>query len=312
MSAFRVNVAGWICQLIGTLFLLLDSVRVGIRLPPEGVMLGDSAALDRWYYQWASPLGFFLLLAGFSLSGVALWFSRPRPRALSGSQAAVTGGIPAPGDEPQRAVPEAVGRYEDSRIAPQNSALEKAFQENLNHARHQETQRERYMALYWLLWAGVLGYVGRQGDFASKVAENKWIFGFLSIMSLATLIINLKWNAEFANHMAATAAIADRLGLNRSAAPAQGANWPLSYPEFTGYMALPLKFPLLLNAGPWLSGIHCLGVALSVWLFVYGWTSWVSGSLLAGSLAGVAVGALSYWMYVLMRRGVQARMPRRQ
>lgn len=311
MSAFRANVAGWICQVIGTLFLLLDSVRVGIRLPPEGVMLGDPATLDRWYYQWASPLGFFLLLAGFSLSGVALWISRPRQRPPAGSQAAVTGGVPAPGDEPQRAVPEAVGRYEDSRIAPENSALEKALQENLSHARHQETQRERYMALYWLLWAAVLAYVGRQGDFASKVAENKWIFGFLSIMSLATLIINLKWNAEFANHMAAAATIADRLGLNRSA-PTRDPNWPLPYPEFTGYMALPLKFPLLLNVGPWLSGTHFLGVALSVWLFVYGWTSWVLGSLLVGSAAGVAVVALSYWMYVLMRQGVQARMPRRQ
>src|SRR2546426_12287209 len=85
------------------------------------------------------------------------------------------------------------------------SALERALQENFNHARHQETQRERYMALYWLLWAAVLAYVGRQGDFANKLAENRYIFGFLSIMSLATLIVNLKWNAEFANHMTAAA-----------------------------------------------------------------------------------------------------------
>lgn len=35
------------------------------------------------------------------------------------------------------------------------SALEKALQENFNHARHQETLRERYMTIYWFLWAAV-------------------------------------------------------------------------------------------------------------------------------------------------------------
>jgi hypothetical protein len=168
------------------------------------------------------------------------------------------------------------------------------------------------MALYWLIWAAVLAYVGRQGDFASQVAENKWIFGFLSIMSFATLIVNLKWNAEFANHMASAAAVSDRLGLNRPIQPqAQTPNWPLPYPEFTGYMALPLKFPLLLNVGPWLSGIHCLGVALSVWLFLYGWTCSVIWSIVVGILAGAGAIVLSYRMYVLMQREVQARTPSR-
>lgn len=97
-----------------------------------------------------------------------------------------------------------------------DSVLEKALQENFSHARHQETQRERYMSMYWLFWAAVSAYVGHEGEFASKVAENTPVFGFLTIMSFATLIVNLKWNAEFANHIAAIAAIADRLGLNRS------------------------------------------------------------------------------------------------
>ena len=202
---------------------------------------------------------------------------------------------------------------ENPRMAPENSALEKALQENFNHARHQETQRERYMALYWFFWAAVLAYVGRQGDFASKVAENWFIFGFIAIMSLATLILSLKWNAEFANHMAAAAAIADTLRLNCSTqTQVQTPNWPLSYPEFSGYMALPLKLPLYLNVAPWLSAIYCLGVALSVGLFMYGLTHRVLGFLLFGGLALAGAGALCYAMYVLMQRRVETRTPLRQ
>src|SRR5438132_1721927 len=83
MSAFRLNVAGWTCQVLGTLFLLLDSIRVGIRLPRQGVTLGDPPTLDRWCYHWAAPAGFFLLLSGFVLSGVALWLSQRRPQTFS-------------------------------------------------------------------------------------------------------------------------------------------------------------------------------------------------------------------------------------
>lgn len=82
MNAFHLNVAGWACQFVGTLFLLLDSVRVRIRLPREGVTLGDPPGIDKWYYHWASPLGFFLLLLGFALCGIALWISRARQQPI--------------------------------------------------------------------------------------------------------------------------------------------------------------------------------------------------------------------------------------
>ncbi len=91
MSAFRLNVAGWSCQFVGTLFLLLDSIRVGIRLPREGVRLGDPTFVDKWYYHWASPIGFFLLLTGFGLCGVALWISAPRQLLIPEPPAAGTG-----------------------------------------------------------------------------------------------------------------------------------------------------------------------------------------------------------------------------
>ncbi len=76
-----MNAAAWFCQILGTLFLLLDSIRVGRRLPAEGVMLGDSPALTKWYYQWASAAGFSLLFLGFVLAGIGLWMSRSRAHA---------------------------------------------------------------------------------------------------------------------------------------------------------------------------------------------------------------------------------------
>jgi hypothetical protein len=63
-------------QLLGTTFLLLDSIRVGVRLPKEGIRLGDPAEVSSWLFQWASPVGFGLLLIGFVLSGASLLLSR--------------------------------------------------------------------------------------------------------------------------------------------------------------------------------------------------------------------------------------------
>jgi hypothetical protein len=195
-------------------------------------------------------------------------------------------------------------------MPPTPNALEKALQENFNHARHQETQRERYMTIYCSLWAVVLAYVGREGDFAGHVEQNKFIFMLLGIMSFATLILNLKWNAEFANHMAAAAAAATGLGLNRSTEQQiQMPNWPLSYPEFTGYMALPLKFPMPLNVGPWLSLIYCLGLALSFSLVTYGLTRCLSVSLAIGGVAGASGFAVCVVMYRHMRKAIESRAP---
>ncbi len=91
MSGFRLNVVGWVCQFVGTLFLLFDSIRVGVRLPRQGITLGDPLGVDKWYYHYASPLGFGLLLLGFGLCGIALGVWRPQPQpigepAVAGSQ----------------------------------------------------------------------------------------------------------------------------------------------------------------------------------------------------------------------------------
>lgn len=78
MTAFRLNVFGWVLQLLGTTFLLLDSIRVSIRLPREGVRLGDPPEVASWIFQLAAPIGFGLLFVGFAVSGVTLWLSRLR------------------------------------------------------------------------------------------------------------------------------------------------------------------------------------------------------------------------------------------
>jgi hypothetical protein len=77
-SIFCINVIGTILQFVGTLWLWIDSLHVSARLPSEGMTLGDPIEYRTWYYHWASPIGFGLLMIGFGFCGVALWFSRPR------------------------------------------------------------------------------------------------------------------------------------------------------------------------------------------------------------------------------------------
>jgi hypothetical protein len=189
------------------------------------------------------------------------------------------------------------------------SSLEKALQENWSHARHVENLRDRYMALYWFLWAAILSYVGRQGDFETGIKQSAFLFALLTLMSLAVLFSTLKWNSEFANHMAAAAATATALDLNRSNDDQKRAsNTPLAYPEFKGYMALPLKFPIPYNAGVWLALTHCLGLGLATTLCLRAWCGWKL-SVLAGALAGIAAIALCYKIYAIAQREISTRLP---
>jgi hypothetical protein len=188
---------------------------------------------------------------------------------------------------------------------PLAGSLETALRENWNHARHVENLRDRYNSLYWFLWAAILSYVGRQGDFGARIQENKYLFGLLAVMSFAVLLTTLKWNAEFTNHMAAVSACARKLQLN--ADKNIGANDPLPYPEFVGYMALPLKFPLPLNVSVWLALIHCLGLALAVFLFFLGWTGSLKTSLVLGNVAGLIGVILCYWIYRTMKKEITKR-----
>jgi hypothetical protein len=191
---------------------------------------------------------------------------------------------------------------------PVPGSLETALQENWNHARHVENLRERYNSFYWFLWAAILSYVGRKGDFGNNIQENKYLFGLLAVMSFAVLLTTLKWNAEFANHMAAVSACARKLRLNGDKNDASSKWNPLPYPEFVGYMGLPLKFPLPLNVSVWLALINCLGLAIAVFLFFFGWTWSLKTSLVFGGLAGFIGVSLCYWMYRTMKKEITNRM----
>jgi hypothetical protein len=63
-------------QIVGTLFLLLDSLRVSSRLPQGDLKLADTGVMASTLVQRASVIGFALLLVGFILEAIALWKSR--------------------------------------------------------------------------------------------------------------------------------------------------------------------------------------------------------------------------------------------
>lgn len=87
LSAFALGL-----QVFGTVCLVLDSTRTAVRLPKEGIRLGDPGAFASPIFQVVSPLGFLLLFAGFALQGLVMW----RARSISPA--------PAPQPDPVRAV----------------------------------------------------------------------------------------------------------------------------------------------------------------------------------------------------------------
>jgi hypothetical protein len=67
------HTAALVVELLGTVFLLLDIIRLNSRLPAEGFNLGDTPRYQHWYYH-SYPLGFGLVFFGILLAGVCLWF----------------------------------------------------------------------------------------------------------------------------------------------------------------------------------------------------------------------------------------------
>ena len=208
-------------------------------------------------------------------------------------------------------------KFSESQVLSSNDTLENeslrlALQENFNHARHQENQRERYLTLYWLLWGAIIYFMAEKGTLIPKcgVLEYAYVFGFLSVLSFIALIVNLKWNAEFANHIATAAAIAIKLNLNKKISIEEGISKKLlPYSEFSGYLSLPMKFPVGLNVSAWLSAVLCGGVGISAGLSVFHLSSLSLTSLIIGIVFFLVGLGISFKMYSLMKKNLKTRIP---
>lgn len=73
MSPGRLTAFALGSQILGTVCLLLDSIRTAVRLPMDSVRLGDTGTFASPIFQWADVVGFSFLFAGFALQGLALW-----------------------------------------------------------------------------------------------------------------------------------------------------------------------------------------------------------------------------------------------
>jgi hypothetical protein len=74
-------------QIFGTICPPLDSIRTPVRLPKEGVALGDSGFIASPIFQWANVVGSGFLFAGFALQGLALRWDRSQSPSMKEERA---------------------------------------------------------------------------------------------------------------------------------------------------------------------------------------------------------------------------------
>jgi hypothetical protein len=73
MTAHTASVIGYAVSGIGTVFLFLDSLRISKRLAPSGTLMEDYGIHLRWFFRWASPIGFGALFIGFAFQFASLF-----------------------------------------------------------------------------------------------------------------------------------------------------------------------------------------------------------------------------------------------
>jgi hypothetical protein len=72
-ARFAWHTAALIIESVGTAFILLDTLRLNARTPPDALFtVGDPILFRHWYYHHAE-LGFFLLFLGILSQGYVLW-----------------------------------------------------------------------------------------------------------------------------------------------------------------------------------------------------------------------------------------------
>jgi hypothetical protein len=78
-----------------------------------------------------------------------------------------------------------------------SKVLMEILTQNWLHIRHIENQRLQFTSIYTLLVAGILAFLGNFG-----FSGQAYLVGFLVIFSIFGLIVTLKVNLEFDNHLA--------------------------------------------------------------------------------------------------------------
>lgn len=96
---------------------------------------------------------------------------------------------------------------------PTEQSLKIAFEQNWLHARHLENERLWFTNIYAIIVAGILVVLGSLGF--DKFSQFFYLILFLDILSILGIIVVIKTNAEFSNHMTAIKKIIDKLNLGK-------------------------------------------------------------------------------------------------
>ena len=72
MTPHTATLVGIALNLIGTVFLVLDSIRISKRVLRNGITLADDAAQRPWGFRYASAFGFGLLFVSFGFQAYAV------------------------------------------------------------------------------------------------------------------------------------------------------------------------------------------------------------------------------------------------
>lgn len=135
------------------------------------------------------------------------------------------------------------------------NSLRKALEENWEHARHVETQRQQQFYIFMVVVGVILSIIFDRHEALNLTLMQFWpVFLFLMLFCWLTSSSTTKWNCEFANHIRAVQWISERLKLNQPVSDRRKKEI-MDYKHLKdkekllkdamvqGYMGLPLPLP---------------------------------------------------------------------
>jgi hypothetical protein len=88
-----------------------------------------------------------------------------------------------------------------------------AFEQNWEHARHQETQRQTMLSIYLAIFGAVLTFIADKFNGLETLAQYWTVFLFLGLISIFVSYSIAKWNEEFKNHIRAIQWLSEKMKL---------------------------------------------------------------------------------------------------